>query len=78
MKRNTHTPIRCRSLKKYSADIYKEALGKLHILNDQNFENINNAYSLYQLHSESHGVIDLVTPIKSRRIKTKLTRMVRW
>ena len=44
MKRSTHKQIR---RKNYPADIYEEALVKLHIPNYQNFENKNNAYSLY-------------------------------
>ena len=67
IKRDTHKQIRCRSLKNYSADIYEEALGREDFPSYHNFENINEAYSSFIL--EVMGVIDLVAPIKSRRIK---------
>ena len=59
--------IRCRSLKNYSTDIYEEALGRVDFPNYHNFENINDAYSNFI--QKVMGVIDLVAPIKSRRIK---------
>ena len=53
----------CRSLKKnYSSHIYEEDFP-----NYQNFENINDAYS--NSIQEVMVVINLVAPIKSRRIK---------
>ena len=67
IKRGTHKEIRCRSLKNYSADIYEEALGRVNFPNYNNFENINDAYSNFT--QKVIGVIDLVAPIKSRRIK---------
>ena len=67
IKRGTHKEIRCRSLKNYSADIYEEALGRVDFPNYNNFENINDAYSNFI--QKVMGVIDLVAPIKSRRIK---------
>ena len=67
IKRGTHKQIRYRSLKNYSADIYEEALGRVDFLNYHNFEGINDAYSNFI--QKVMGVIDLVAPIKSRRIK---------
>ena len=43
IKRGTHKQIGCRSLKKYSAVIYEEALGKIDFPNYHNFDNIKNA-----------------------------------
>ena len=73
IKRGTHKHVRCRLLKNCSADIYEEALGGVDFLNYHNFENINDAYSNFI--QKIMGVIDLVAPIKSRRIITR--RMVR-
>ena len=67
IKRGTHKQIRYLSLKNYSADIYEEALGRVDFLNYHNFESINDAYSNFI--QKVMGVIDLVAPIKSRRIK---------
>ena len=67
IKRGTHKQIRCRSLKNYSADIYEEALGKVDFLSYHNFENINDTYSNFI--QKVIGFIDLVAPIKSRRLK---------
>ena len=67
IKRGTHKQIRYRSLKYYSADIYEEALDRLDFPNYHNFENINDAYSNFI--QKVIGLIDLVAPIKSRRIK---------
>ena len=71
IKRGTHKQTRCRSLENYSADIYEEALGRLHFPNYHNFENISNAYS--NSIQKVMGLMDLVAPIKS----IELTRMVR-
>ena len=70
IKRVTHKQIRYRSLKNYSADIYEVALGRVDFPNYRNFENINDAYSNFI--QKFIGVIDLVAPIKSRRIKQNL------
>ena len=67
IKRGTHKQIRYRSLENYSTDIYEEALGRVDFPNYHNFENINDAYSNFI--QKVMGVIDLVAPIKSRRIK---------
>ena len=67
IKRGTHKQIRYRSLKNYSAGIYEEALDRADFPNYHNFENINDAYSNFI--QKVMGVIDLVAPIKSRRIK---------
>ena len=67
IKRDTHKETRFRSLKNYSADIYGEALGRVDFANYNNFENINDAYSNFI--QKVVGAIDLVGPIKSRRIK---------
>ena len=66
IKRGTHKQIRCRSLKNFSADIYEEALGRLHFPNCHNFENIKDTYSNFI--QKVMGVIDLVAPIILRRI----------
>ena len=70
IKRGKHNQIRCRSLKNYSADIYEEALGRIDFPNYHNFENINDAYSNFI--QKVMGVMDLVAPIKSWRIKQNL------
>ena len=49
------------------ADIYEEALGRVDFQNYHNFENINYTYSNFI--QKVMGVIDLVAPIKLRRIK---------
>ena len=67
IKSDMHKQIRGRSLKNNSAYIYEEALGREDFPNYHNFENINEAYSNFIL--KVMGVIDLVAPIKSRRIK---------
>ena len=67
IKRGTHKQIRYRSLKNYSADIYEETLVKVDFPNYRNLENINDAYSNFI--QKLMRVIDLVAPIKSRRIK---------
>ena len=67
IKRVTHKQIIYRLLKNYSADICEEALGRVDFPNYRNFENINDAYSNFI--QKVMGVIDLVPPIKSRRIK---------
>ena len=67
IKRGTHKEIRCRSLKNDAADIYEEAPGRVDFPNYHNFENINDAYSNFI--QKVMGVIDLVAPIKLRRIK---------
>ena len=65
--KSTHEQIRCCSLKICSADISEKSLGRLDFPNHHNFENINNAYSNFI--QKFMGVIDLLAPIKSRRIK---------
>ena len=57
-------------LKNYSADIYEEGLGRLDFPNYRNLENINGAYSNFI--QKVIGFIDVVVPIKSRRIKQNL------
>ena len=49
--------------------------GRLDFPNYHSFENINGSYSNFI--QKVIGVIDLVAPIKSRRIKIGLSRMVR-
>ena len=67
IKRGTHKQIRYCSLKNYSVYIYEEVLGRVDFPNYHNFENINDAYSNFI--QKVMGVIDLVAPLKSRRIK---------
>ena len=68
--KEVRTKIRCHSLKNYSADIYEEALGRADFPNYHNFENSNDTYSNFI--QKVMGVIDLVAPVKSRRIKQNL------
>ena len=67
IKRCMHKQIRTCLLKNYSIDIYEEALGRLDFQNYHNSENINDAFSNFV--QKVMGVIDLVAPVKSRRIK---------
>ena len=64
IKRGTHKEIRCRLLKNYSADIYEKALGRVDFPNNNNSENINDAYSNFI--QKVMGVNDLVAPTKTR------------
>ena len=61
--------------KKLLSDIFEEALAKVHFPNYHKFENTDDAYSNFI--PKVLAVIVPVAPIKSRRIKEKLTRMVR-
>ena len=67
IKRGMHKQIRYSSLKNCSADIYEEALVRVDFPNYLNFKKINDAYSNFI--QKLMRVIDLVAPIKSRRIK---------
>ena len=67
IKRCVHKEIRCHSSKNYSADINGGALGRVDFPSYHNFVNINDAYSNFI--QKVMGVIDLVAPIKWRRIK---------
>ena len=62
-----HKEITFLSLKNYSVDVYKEALEKVSIPNSDNFGNPDLAYSDFISRLES--VINVVTPIKTVRIK---------
>ena len=53
--------------KNYSTDIYEEALGRVDFPNYHNFENIDDAYSIFL--QKVMGANDLVATIKSRQIK---------
>ena len=57
-----HKQSRCRSLKKYSADIYEEVLGRLDFPSYHNFENIDDVYSNFI--QKIMRVINLVAHIK--------------
>ena len=70
IKRGTHEQVRCRLLKKYSADNDEEALGRLGFANYHNFGNIIDPYSNFI--RKVMGVIDPVASIKLRGIKQKL------
>ena len=62
-----HNQIQVRSLKKYSAEIFANALKTVQFPNYNIFSNVKVAYSDL-LHKISH-IIDRVAPIKEIRIK---------
>ena len=66
-KHNIHNQIQVRSLKKYSAEIFTNALKTVQFPNYNIFSNVNIAYS--DLLSKISNIIDSVAPIKEIRIK---------
>ena len=67
IKHNMHNQIQVRSLKKYSAEIFTNALKTVQFPNYNIFSNVNVAYS--DLLNKISETIDRVAPIKEIRIK---------
>ena len=67
IKHNMHNQIQVRSLKKYSAEIFTNALKTVQFPNYNIFSNVNVAYS--DLLNKISDTIDRVAPIKEIRIK---------
>ena len=67
IKHNMHNQIQVQSLKKYSAEIFTNALKTVQFPNYNIFSNVNIAYS--DLLSKISDIIDSVAPIKEIRIK---------
>ena len=66
-KYSKHKEITFRSLRKYSVDVYKEALEKVSFPNYNSFDNLDLAYSDFLNRLEN--VINVVALIKTVRIK---------
>ena len=69
IKHNIHNQIQVRSLKKYSAEIFTNALKTVQFPNYNIFSNVKVAYS--DLLNKISDTIDNVAPIKEIRIKNK-------
>ena len=67
IKHKMHNQIQFRSLKKWSAEIFTNALKTVQFSNYSIFSNINVAYS--DLLNKISDIIDSVAPIKEIRIK---------
>ena len=67
IKHNIHNQIQIRSLKKYSAEIFTNALKTVQFPNCNIFSNVNAAYS--DLLNKISDTMDNVAPIKEIRIK---------
>ena len=63
----THKQITSRSLEKYTAEAYKEALGKLYFPNYEKFSDVNKAYE--NVIQKLMSVIDKLEPFKPKRVK---------
>ena len=63
----THKQITFRSLKKYTAEVYKEALGKVNFPNYENFSDVNKTYENFI--QKLMSFIDKLAPFKSKRVK---------
>ena len=66
-KYNKHKEITFRSLRKYSVDVYKEALEEVSFPNYNSFDNLDLAYSDFLNRLEN--VINVLALIKTVRIK---------
>ena len=66
-KLGTHTQITFRSLKNYTAEAYKEALGKVFFPDYENFSDVNKAYENFI--QKLMSVIDKLAPFKTKRVK---------
>ena len=55
------------SLKKYKAEAYKEAPGKVHFPDYENFSDVNKAYENFI--QKLMSVIDKLAPFKTKRVK---------
>ena len=63
----THKQITFRSLKNYTAEAYKEALGKVCFPDYENFSDVNKAYENFI--QKLMSVIDKLAPFKTKRVK---------
>ena len=68
-KLETHKQITFRSLKNYTAEAYKEALGKVCFPDYENFSDVNKAYENFI--QKLMSVIDKLAPFKTKRVKGK-------
>ena len=66
-KLGTHKQIKFRSLKNYTAEAYKEALGKVCFPDYENFSDVNKAYENFI--QKLMSVIDKLAPFKTKRVK---------
>ena len=69
IKHNMHNQIQVQSLKKYSAEIFTNALKTVQFLNYNIISNVNVAYS--DLLNKISDTIDSVAPLKEIRINTQ-------
>ena len=69
IKVNKHTQISFRSYKKYTLELYEDALRKINFPNYENFTNIDNAYSDFI--DKLLSVIDVIAPNKTARVKNR-------
>ena len=63
----THKQITFHSIKNYTAEAYKEALGNVYFPNDENFSEVNKAYEDFI--QKLMSVIDKLAPFKTKRVK---------
>ena len=63
----THKQISFCSLKNYTAEAYKERLGKVYFPNYENFSDVNKAYENFI--QKLMSVIDKLAPFKTKRVK---------
>ena len=66
-KLGTHKQITFRSLKNYTAEAYKEALGKLYFPNYENFSDVNKAYKTFI--QKLMSMTDKLAPLKLNELK---------
>ena len=66
-KLGTHKQIKFRSLKNYTAEAYKEALGKVCFPDYENFSDVNKAYENFIQRLMS--IIDKLAPFKTKKVK---------
>ena len=66
-KLGTHKQITFRSLKNYTAEAYKEALGKVCFPDYENFSDVNKAYENFI--QKLMSIIDKLAPFKTKRVK---------
>ena len=66
-KLGTHKQITFRSLKNYTAEANKEALGDVNFPNYENFSDVNKAYENFI--QKLMSVIDKLAPFKTKRVK---------
>ena len=75
IKHNMHNQIQVRSLKKYSAEIFTNALKTVQFPNYNIFSNVNVAYS--DLLNKISDTIYSVAPIKEIRIKNEIAEAIK-